>query len=234
VSAYRDALGALGFALPAAAAAIAPVADEAWATAWQAFFTPLPIGRRFLVVPPWAGAGPPGEAGRHVLVIEPARAFGTGHHGSTESCLLLLERLGAAAAAPTLDIGAGSGILALAALALGAPRVVAIDVDPDAVAATRRNAELNGCDARITTAPGGPESVTGGPFPLVLANLLAPAHLALASEYRRLTAPGGALVLGGMLADEDARVAAALRPAGFESRDRVVVDGWAARVLARA
>ena len=234
VSAYRDALGALGFAQPGAEAAIAPVADEAWATAWQAFFTPRPVGERFLVVPPWAEAVPAAAAGRHVLVIEPARAFGTGHHGSTESCLLLLERLGGAVAGPTLDIGSGSGILALAALALGAPSVEAVDLDPDAVAATRRNAELNGRASRIRAAEGRPETVAGGPFPLVLANLLAAAHLGLGDEYRRLTAPRGVLVLGGMLAGEEARVAEALRPAGFEGRDRVVVDGWAALALTRA
>jgi ribosomal protein L11 methyltransferase len=226
--AYRDGLAALGFAVPAAPPRLVPVADQAWATAWQAFFTPLPVGAGFLVVPPWrADAESPG---RTRLVIEPARAFGTGHHGSTAGCLALLERAGVPGAGRVLDVGCGSGILGIAAARLGAARVTAVDVDPDAVAATRRNAALNGCADRLAASVGGPQSVAPG-FELVLANLLAPAHLALGAEYGRLLAPGGRLILGGMLAGEDGAVAETLAAGGLGRADRVEVDGWAALTL---
>ena len=152
---------------------------------------------------------PPWEAdlaanGRLVLVIEPGRAFGTGHHGSTEGCLVLLERaLADRAGARVLDIGTGSGILAVAAVKLGAISVLGIDVDPDATSAAQTNAERNGCADRIEIALAGPETLTGEAFPVAVANLLTHTHLALAPIYARLVAPGGALVLGGILAEED-------------------------------
>ena len=161
------------------------------------------------------------------------------HHGSTEGCLALLDGLagrwrGGAPPARILDVGTGTGILAIAALALGAPRVRGIDVDPDAVAAARHNAELNACADRLDVALGAPGDVdAGASFDLVLANLLTNAHLELAGEYRRLVAPGGALVLGGMLSAEGARVEAALGAGGFQPGGRVDLEGWASLLLRR-
>ena len=118
--------------------------------------------------------------------------------------MLLEEALAAAPGAATLDIGTGTGILAIAALKLGAPTVLAIDVDPDAVSATQVNAGRNGC-AGLIVRLAEPQEIPDR-FPLVLANLLTHTHLALAPQYARLVAPGGSLVLGGMLQDEDGRV----------------------------
>ena len=133
-----------------------------------------------------------------------------------------------------LDIGTGTGILAIAALKLGAARVRAIDVDPDAVAAAARNAEINACRDRIELGLEGPEALAAdAPFDLVLANLLTHTHLVMAPRYRRLVAVGGAVVLGGMLADEDARVTEALRPAGFALDARLVLEGWSSLLLRR-
>jgi ribosomal protein L11 methyltransferase len=193
------------------------------------------VGRRLRVLPPWLdgdGAAPaPGAEDRVTVVIEPGRAFGTGHHGTTEGCLVLLEEaLAAAPGAAVLDIGTGTGILAIAALRLGAPRVLAIDLDPDAVAATRVNAERNGC-AGLTVRLAEPPEIDEA-APIVVANLLTHSHLALAAQYARLVAPGGQLVLGGMLEDEDDRVTAALAAAGFERRARVALEGWASLRLA--
>jgi ribosomal protein L11 methyltransferase len=227
VRAYREGLERLGFRLPAEPPAAAPVADQAWDTAWRAFFTPVRVGR-LVVLPPWLAGRADRPAGLP-LVIEPARAFGTGHHGSTAGCL---ELLAPGPGVAGLDIGCGSGILAIAAVLLGAGRMLAVDLDPDAVAATRRNALLNGCAERIETAVGGPERLGGGPYALVLANLLTAAHLALAPQYRRLVAPGGTLILGGMLAGEEEAVAAALARQGLARRARTEVDGWAALALA--
>lgn len=234
VADYRASLRALGFRL-AGDAEVAPLLDEAWASAWQQSFPARLVGRRLRVLPPWLdgdGAEPaPGAEDRVTVVIEPGRAFGTGHHGTTEGCLVLLEEaLAAAPGAAVLDIGTGTGILAIAALRLGAPSVVAIDLDPDAVSATRVNAERNGC-AGLTVRLAEPPEIDEA-APIVVANLLTHSHLALAAQYARLVAPGGQLVLGGMLEDEDDRVTSALAAAGFERRARVALEGWASLRLA--
>jgi ribosomal protein L11 methyltransferase len=210
---------------------IAPLVEEAWASAWQQSFPPRAVGRRLWVKPPWEAAEAPG---RVTVVIEPGRAFGTGHHGSTEGCLALLDdAIADTRPGRVLDIGTGTGILAVAAVKLGAGHVVAVDVDPDAVAAARVNAARNGCADRIDLIMGGPESLRDvRPFPLVLANLLAHTHVTLAPHYRRLVAPGGALILGGILEHEDNDVIAALEPAGFAPLGRLVIEGWSSLLLA--
>ncbi len=135
---------------------------------------------------------------------------------------------------PVLDIGTGTGILAIAAVKLGAPSTLAIDVDPDAVAAARLNAERNGCADRVTLVLGGPETLAAGDrFHLVVANLLTHTHQGLVARYEQIVAPGGLLVLGGILADEHQSVIDALRPAAFELVARRVVDGWASLLVGR-
>jgi ribosomal protein L11 methyltransferase len=231
--AYADGLRALGFRTAPGEAEIAPLREEAWASAWQQSFPPRAIGRRLWVKPPWETAESPG---RVAVVIEPGRAFGTGHHGSTEGCLALLdEAIADTRPDRVLDIGTGTGILAVAAVSLGAGFVVALDVDPDAIAAARVNASRNRCGGRIELLMAGPESLhSAPPFPLVLANLLAHTHLALASHYRRLTAPGGALILGGILEHEDEDVIAALGTLGFVLLGRLVIEGWSSVALEAA
>jgi len=141
VAAYAAELRALGFATAAGKIEIAPLVEEAWASAWQQSFPPRAIGRRLWVRPSWERAEAPG---RVTVVIEPGRAFGTGHHGSTEGCLALLDgAIGEEPPALVLDIGTGTGILAIACLKLGALRVLGLDIDPDAIAAARRNAAVN-------------------------------------------------------------------------------------------
>jgi ribosomal protein L11 methyltransferase len=222
VNGYRTSLRSLGFVLEPEEARITPLLDEAWASAWQQSFPAREIGQRLLVLPPWlfelgevkpkatlgevkpkASRANTREGPRHertTVIIEPGRAFGTGHHGTTEGCLVLLEEaLAAAPGAAVLDVGSGTGILAIAALRLGARAALAIDVDPDAVAAAQVNASRNDCRA-LTVRLAEPRDITER-FPLVLANLLTHTHLALAEHYARLVAPGGRLVLGGMLED---------------------------------
>ena len=117
VRVYLDGLRALGFDAPGEPSVVA-LADEDWADAWRAHFRPVPVGRSLLVAPPWDR---PPRTGRLVITIEPGRAFGTGQHGSTMGCLLRLEALLARGATPTraIDLGTGSGILAIAAARLG-------------------------------------------------------------------------------------------------------------------
>lgn len=222
---YLASLGALGLATPAAPT-ITALADRNWGEAWREHFRPLAVGRRLLVAPPW---DVPVAPGRIVLIIEPGRAFGTGHHGSTAGCLSLVERaLDGAGAARAIDLGTGSGILAIAAARLGVERVLAVDDDPDAVTAAVANADLNGVAARVDCRLGDAAMLEAAPAPLVLANLLAAAHVRLAARYRRLLAPGGVLVLGGILDAEAESVRDALRAHGLAAADALSIDGWTA------
>lgn len=233
----REYLGILAaLALPGAQGrvGIAPLADEPWADAWRAHFRPVPVGRGLLVCPPWEVPEPALADGRLVVLIEPGRAFGTGGHGSTKSCLELLERaLASAAVSHVLDVGCGSGILAIVAAGLGVPRVDAIDVDPDAMAATEDNARRNGVADRVRASVATADGWAGPAAPLVLANLLAAAHVTLAPTLARLATPGGRLIAGGLLAHEVPAVAGAFVASGCWLVELVEDDGWAALLLRR-
>lgn len=223
VRAYLTSLNALGLAT-AAAPTITALADRNWAEAWREHFRPLPVGRRLCVAPPW---DVPAASDRLVLIIEPGRAFGTGHHGSTAGCLDLLERaLDAARFEIAIDLGTGSGILAVAAARLGVARVVAVDEDPDAIAAAGANAERNGVAARIDCRLGDAARLDLAPASLVLANLLTAAHLKLGQRYRRLLTAGGTLVVGGILDTEADVVRAALSAHDLVPTETCSIDGW--------
>jgi len=231
LTAYRASLRALGFLVDPQAAEITPLHDGDWAHAWQQSFPPREVGERLLIVPPW-DARPDGATYRVQVIIEPGRAFGTGHHGSTEGCLALLEETLSSGGAPTftmLDIGTGTGILSIAAVKLGASRAVGIDMDPDAIAAARLNADKNRCADRIVLlVQGADQRLPGEPsYPLVVANLLTHTHLELAKRYERLVAAGGSLIIGGILAGEHQAVADALCARSFVMETCRLVDGWA-------
>jgi ribosomal protein L11 methyltransferase len=219
---YLHALGSLGYGI-IEDPRIDRVADPGWAEAWQAFFRPLPVGNRLLVVPPWEIP----QTERVAIVIEPGRAFGTGHHGTTAGCLELLEgvverdRPGMA-----IDLGTGSGILAIAAARLGTGDVLAIDDDPDAVANARINVARNAVSDRVTCVLGEASALAVPPAPIVLANLLTAAHRRLASTYGRLLAPGGMLILGGILAPEGDGVIEAVRQHGFDHEATITRQEW--------
>jgi ribosomal protein L11 methyltransferase len=206
-----------------------PVAEEAWADAWRAYFRPVAVGARLLVCPPW---DVPADPERLLVLVEPGRAFGTGSHGSTRACLALAERvLAGPAVGSVLDVGTGSGILAIAVARLGVPSVTAIDPDPDAVAAARANAVRNGVTVRVECA--GLEAWEGPPAPLVLANLLGAALIALAPRLAAATTVAGRLVAGGLLVHEVPAVTAAFVPHGFELTELVEDEGWAGLLLTR-
>lgn len=225
VRVYLTSLGVLGLATPSAPT-ITALADRDWAEAWREHFRPLAVGRRLLVAPPW---DVPAGAERLVLIIEPGRAFGTGHHGSTAGCLVLLERsLDHGGLERAIDLGTGSGILAVAAARLGVARILAVDDDPDAVAAATANAERNGVAARIDCRLADAAVLAAAPAPLVLANLLAAAHVKLAAAFRRLLTPGGTLVLGGILDAETGALRDVIQAHGLAATETVSIDGWSA------
>lgn len=178
-----------------------PVEASDWANAWKDHFSAFPVGQRLWVRPSWAPAGPP--SGRVEVVLDPGMAFGTGYHPTTRLCLRWLEdRLGPDSAPVILDYGCGSGILAIAAAKLGAPRVVAVDNDPAALEATRANAEANGVGERIEARTPQEELGDKAPFPCVVANILSRTLIELADDLTEATAVGGELVLAGLLAPQ--------------------------------
>jgi ribosomal protein L11 methyltransferase len=200
--------------------AIAAVADHDWVRLTQAQFGPSEIAPGFWIVPTWSEV--PANA-RHVIRLDPGRAFGTGTHPTTRMCLRWIARNGNAGAVAwprALDYGTGSGVLAIAASRFGAAEVDAVDIDPAAVEATDANARANG----VALGAGLPESVAG-PYALVVANILAAPLKLLAPVLAALVDDGGALVLSGILARQADGLVAAYAP----SIELAVVDqddGW--------
>jgi ribosomal protein L11 methyltransferase len=212
----RRAAAAAGL-LPPAAFAVEPVADDDWVRRTQAEFAPIRISGRLWIVPSWHR--PPDPDAIH-LVLDPGRAFGTGSHPTTRACLRWLERR-VVPGARVLDYGCGSGILAVAALKLGAGEAVGVDIDPEALAAARENAAVNRVPAQFRDA-GAPLELTAD---LVVANILANPLVVLAPLLARHCRRGGRIALAGLLEAQGPRVADAYGPwfeiAAFD-RD----EGW--------
>jgi ribosomal protein L11 methyltransferase len=210
--------------LPDARIAAVPVPEVDWVARFREGFRPFRAGR-FLVAPRWEAEAP----APHVLIVDPGRAFGTGTHETTRLCLEALEEL--AARRPlgrTLDLGSGTALLAVAAARLGAGPLVASDIDPEATAASSLHARLNDARIHVVRADGG-APFRPGSFDLVLANLMALLLIDRAAEIRALLAPGGALVVSGLLLDDVAPVAAAFVSCGAPRERRQ--GEWAALVF---
>jgi len=183
------------------------VPHENWAVEWRRGFGPQRIGDRLLLRPSWEEAET--RAGDVVLTIDPENAFGSGDHETTRLVLTLLEQC-IAGGERVLDVGCGSGILSIAAVRLGAASAVAIDIDEDAAAVTRRNAELNGVAERIEVSTA-PLADVGGAFDIVLANIETRVLIGMPDALRARVAPGGFLVLSGILQHERDLLLAAYR-----------------------
>lgn len=183
---------------------ITPVRSEDWSTSWKVHFKPLRVGRRLLIVPTWEEAASlPDDL---VLRIDPGMAFGTGGHETTRLCLELLEKIMDAApllVSPSLlDLGTGSGILAMAASRLGAGRILALDIDPEAVEVACENLVLNDLAENVECGTIPLESLEEN-FDIILANILAEELVRLAPDLAARLNPGGDLVLSGILAEKE-------------------------------
>ncbi|MBL8126351.1 MAG: 50S ribosomal protein L11 methyltransferase [Chloroflexia bacterium] len=205
-------------------------ADEDWADAWQSHGNLLHVGRRVLVKAPWLDHDP--EPGEIVLELETGLAFGTGGHPSTHLVMTAIEDT-VAPGMRVLDVGTGTGILAIASAILGAAAVDAVDIEPEAVRVARANAVHNGVGNRVRVARG---SVGAGqPFQdeydLVVANILGPILITLADDLTRAVRRGGGLILGGIIDFREVSVRDAFQALGMQITRREELDGWVMLVL---
>ncbi len=185
------------------------VSDEDWARRSQTNLGAIRAGR-FLVCPPWHPEGHD-DPGTIRLVIEPSMGFGSGHHATTRLCLTALQHL-PVEGARVIDIGTGSGILAIAAAVLGAGQVHGIDNDPDALASARADAEMNGVTGRILFDEGDFRGGTLGEYDIVLANLTGGMLASSARDVVTAAKPGGTLILSGITTAEAQTVLDAFAP----------------------
>jgi ribosomal protein L11 methyltransferase len=201
------------------------VADQDWERAWMDQYAPMRFGTRTWIVP-WNMAAPPESAGGAILRLDPGLAFGSGTHPTTALCLQWLDALaldGALSGIDVLDFGCGSGILALAALKLGAARAVGVDNDPQALVATRDNAERNGLAGQVAVSL--PQDAPDARYPVVVANILAVALDALAQTLAAHVAPGGRIALSGILAGQEDALLLRYAP-WFDNLELARQDDW--------
>ena len=201
---------------------------ERWITpaeylsAWREFYKPLALGRRFLVTPSWSA---PPVSDRTVIRLDPGMAFGTGLHASTQLAAEALEDA-ARGAEYVLDVGTGSGILAILAAACGARRVTAYDVDADAVRTAQANVALNDLQEVVEILPGRLPPVAQG-ADVLAANIVADVHLDQMHLYRRATRRGARVILGGIARERESEVAAAASRCGLAVDRLRRADDWA-------
>ena len=196
------------------------IADQDWERSWMDNFQPMRFGQRLWIVPSWHEA-PDSQAVN--LLLDPGLAFGTGTHPTTALCLEWLDGQDVRGL-NAIDFGCGSGILAIAALLLGAERVTGTDIDPQALEASRDNAQRNGiADVRFPLYL--PEAMPAEPADLLLANILAGPLVSLAPQLSSLVRPGGRIALSGILAEQTEEILAAYRDA-FELDPVAEKDGW--------
>lgn len=201
------------------------VEEADWATAWKAFYKPFRVGRRLLVTPPWEH---PELASDDIpLVIDPGMAFGTGSHPTTQLCLAALEDF-VQPGHSVADIGTGSGILAIAAVKLGASPVAANDNDPLAVRIARENAAANGVSVLVT------DALPIGQHEVVVANILADVIIGMSEELYILLAPGGVLIASGIIDTREADVRQALEGIGLTHLETRRQTEWVALIFRRA
>ena len=205
--------------------------DDDWLDAWKAFWRPTPIGERLLVVPAWEDAE---DEGRVKLFLDPGRTFGSGTHVTTKLCLEAIEGL-VHGGEQVADLGCGSGILAIAALKLGAKSAFACDLEPDCPAVVAENLARNAVAAERCTVRCGDlltdETLArelGGGYDLILANIVSDVIIALAPRVPALLAPGGHFLCSGIIDTRAEEVAQALTAAGLTVEEILQEDGWRA------
>ncbi len=204
------------------------IEDTDWASAWKTHYKAFRVGRRFWIKPTWEETAP--TEGALVIELDPGMAFGTGLHPSTQLCLQVMEDV-LRGGETVLDLGTGSGILAIAAAKLGAAAVLAVDADPVAVAVARQNVAYNKVADRVQVHDGDLLSEVTHHADLIVANLTADIHFQFLPQASKYLAGDGLLVASGIVADRLLEVQAVARACGFEIRETRQEAEWRCLVL---
>ncbi|MHC1786867.1 MAG: 50S ribosomal protein L11 methyltransferase [Christensenellales bacterium] len=213
-----------GFDLGPLELTLSTVREKDWAEYWKRFYKPFRLGRRLVVRPTWESYQPaPDDL---VIDLDPGLAFGTGTHETTALCVELIERY--YRSGPLLDVGTGSGILAIAAAKLGAQSVLAIDIDPLAVRTARENVAINGLQDAVTVRQGDLLRGVSGRFDFAAANILADVIILLCGPLKQRLNPGAVFVCSGIILEREADVREALLAAGYEPLTELHRGEWVA------
>lgn len=202
------------------------IQDQDWNETWKKGFKPLDIGTLFTILPPWEVP----QGNRINLIIDPGMAFGTGHHETTRSCLILMEKYqGLTVKERFLDLGTGTGLLAIAASKLGYKQVVAIDTDPLATEAARSNIALNKA-TNVEIREGSMDTATEK-YDCITANIISGVLIMLAPSIARHLAYSGIVILSGILAEQADEVTTGMRNSGFVLVETYRDDKWISLVM---
>lgn len=233
-----EALWYLGRIRPLPGPQFTPIVEKDWSEAWKQHYQPIAIGKRLIIVPAWMEID---AQGRIPIRIDPGMAFGTGTHPTTQLCLEAIEECfdEDQNLQTAIDLGCGSGILAVAALKLGAQHALGVDIDADAMHAAIKNAETNDVSSSLEVGLGSLDEIKAGAFsmqsaPLVFANILAPVIIKLFDQgLGDLVEPAGKLVLSGILAEQAGDVASAAHRHGFTKIEQLHSGDWVALLVER-
>jgi ribosomal protein L11 methyltransferase len=233
----EESLYYLGMIQPLPAATYKQIADQNWMEAWKQHYKPIIIGRRLVIVPAWMESPDPK---RIPIKIDPGMAFGTGTHPTTQLCLELMELFfDGTPPSQIIDVGCGSGILSIAAIKLGAKQALGVDIDAGSVKNSRENADANGVGEELILSVGSVDEIKKGQFaydkaPLVVANILAPVIVRLFdSGLADLIEEHGAIILSGILQEQEGRVIEAGQAQGLRMNERRQMGDWVALTMSR-
>jgi ribosomal protein L11 methyltransferase len=236
----EESLFYLGMIQPVPTPTYKQIVDQNWMEAWKEHYKPILIGQRLLILPAWLESPDPK---RIPIKIDPGMAFGTGTHPTTQLCLELMETsfVGADGRPPlqVIDVGCGSGILSIAALKLGADKVLGVDIDIESVKNSRENADINEVGEELILGQGSVTEILRGDFafksaPLVVANILAPIIIRLFDAgLADLVEVGGEIILSGILDHQAGNVVAAGEAKGLKLNDQRQMGDWVALKMSR-
>ena len=207
---------------------IVGVNEEDWANNWKQFYHTQHIGKCLVVSPSWEDYKP--AEGEVVMNLDPGMAFGTGTHDTTRLCLELLEEC-VTPETHILDVGTGSGILAVGGVLLGAPSALGVDIDPVAVKVAKENSELNGTSGHTEFVCGDLTDKVHGKFEIVTANIVADVIIRLLSTVKNYLVKGGTFIISGIIDTRADEVENACREAGFTTEKRLEHGGWVAIMM---
>ncbi|BCI61539.1 50S ribosomal protein L11 methyltransferase [Solibaculum mannosilyticum] len=206
------------------------VREEDWATAWRQYYKPVRVGQKLMVVPSWEQYQAQEED--VVITLDPGMAFGTGTHATTRLCMRLIEQY-LIPGQDMLDVGTGSGILAVTALKLGARKAVGVDIDATAVRVAGENAALNGVEDNLSVICGDLACDVKGSFQLITANIVADIIIRLTPDVPPLLKEGGTFVVSGIIDSREQDVRDALQANGFHVISSLTEGGWVALACQR-